>query len=1389
VSNTAIDSNGDLIVGSIQGGKRSFVRLDERIPICAVGDEETIVDNSATNCNPDDLVSGPCVTETSPSVNETTPPGVFITHLITNRSTNPRLYNQNSGGGGGSQNLDNPGRFADGSGFIPTTSVSDDTLRAVPTSHFAESWIMSSEALNARGGELDEFTPGLAPQPFCTGPFVFWMKPGLNGEACGKIDISVEAEAPVVYDETPGGFRILYDESYIEDVAPVISLYSYPFHPWAVEDISPLYIILVSSSPDGNTDLDRKVHICRGVMSILIRNPPQTASSFIRRSTPASSVRKVYTKSFSCLEGEKMVMSTPSSALSDFLASSLLSNGDIKLIGTTDPTPSTVDLVSQAVGGSTGEGFSTSSMKISTYIDDGELSFRHTFPSSVVTRYAIVEFGEGFVVGLEIPTAPGTTSEISYVYEFGDPILVSTTDPPDCKAVALKLTVTIAAILENPINLLQPPPSVSVTIVSERPVCDYVSTDSCPLSPESGSPLSRTLNRLVYPIVGRASNIIWYPETLPDSSGCPTYGSLGLPITKSEFSGRISAPAKLGYSYAGTTNGQTVVKFTINVEDLPNQNTKSAIIGFWDPVVDAGSSGVMTTTRPSGYRVETFEFNAETNEYVYSRCIPVGVENIAPDTIYTSGIVPDALSNEIALKLKTWFLEAEDGVRLWNSPINASSIREWGRGIFRYARMIEMASRGVRGGTSASSTVAAGIVERSADAIWAGARQILGPGLPYQYQTSLPEGNTKIVYPLEGVLVKNIENVNNENITTDFTISTSNWNQLRYDRGHSDVGGGHSGLPPRSIFNRSVWGGFTSNQARELDLWCMVREPSVVDNPPSVAGYSRLAVTRLAAFVPKNSSTSLTPDGSFDLYSKKGGSASSPDTDEHAFSTDEGFSEYVNHHLHYGYLLYAIYISAKYGSRTTINSIKEFISTSRVNSIQTDEPFPILQVILDIASPPGTDSKGVIIPAALSADGVPRAYPPARGFDPFDGHSRGGGRGRVHQTFVSEAMLCYHSVWKLLRGNPVLDGGASEIATSIRASLSEVGVNFSEVFDAAKAACVLETLSSNNVYRISPKEISQSSSSARILSGVENAVRKRNPRLAGMFPLAVYTPFTETVIAPVITSYSPFSMERNGTALDDPYDGTSGGGIAPLYAPYNALVYDWNTVMPWVSPLHFAVITVPLFELSVISISRGKWKFEGGIDGKVITSTTDFDKQFDISSSALAIADVSASATPGENPILGVGSISHPRTTKEVVNFVLGSTNDGGFGREVNTTNHTVKITTPAIVKAWMRQSAMSLVGFIPKHCGETGGLVYEDCLSFLDYNDRGVTGGTLETLAPTSATEIFPTDIDFTNDPNSITDPFVSGSDLSFGNPYLPTSSPYDVDTFYRLVRGVSVI
>lgn len=310
----------------------------------------------------------------------------------------------------------------------------------------------------------------------------------------------------------------------------------------------------------------------------------------------------------------------------------------------------------------------------------------------------------------------------------------------------------------------------------------------------------------------------------------------------------------------------------------------------------------------------------------------------------------------------------------------------------------------------------------------------------------------------------------------------STFNQVRYDRSMcEDIQGA-----------RSVWGGLTSRLGHELWRWAMVVDPNDY-NKPSLSGCDVVVVDDTGTYTgmtgAKTGDVVPTEDQKPGVAGTKRSSVfrcvqlqnipapKSTSEIDMRIHGDGKFSFFGDHHRHYGYLLYATYVALKYagnstyafpnGSRTIAEDIASFFTDEKsvqlftTNSTASDsgryalcnkpEPFPLLQMLLDILCPPSqvdvalarseiTGStppggaaatyisadgftleiadiaRGATAPA--STDGVHRAFPPHRHFDPYVGHSWSGGPeipyGGISQEGSGEITLAYLAAYRLL---------------------------------------------------------------------------------------------------------------------------------------------------------------------------------------------------------------------------------------------------------------------------------------------------------------------------------------------------------------------------------------
>jgi hypothetical protein len=653
----------------------------------------------------------------------------------------------------------------------------------------------------------------------------------------------------------------------------------------------------------------------------------------------------------------------------------------------------------------------------------------------------------------------------------------------------------------------------------------------------------------------------------------------------------------LTHDFEDTTLDGVRVNFRARQNDVfpkggnqTDANSQKALL-FWEPIFNAKQPAMVTITRPSGFRIVKFEIQASattstanTGDYVFTRQVGVP-SNMQETSLYTRqkgatvghkavGDIGDpivSVDEAIAIldTLDREFSQDTSGASVngaapltnatndclmwkgypvWRGQTEESKFRirarplDWGRKIYRYARYIEMASRGAAdsyanfidsAGNDQSTAVATRVVD-AATKIWRGVRQALtngfmpewdilnevlrSPGLvstningverqisgfdiaynghnpasvsrPADSTTAITQmlaglGYTKaeirrariVTYFVDGVAAPLVSNLGTLAQMTDAGVAAAvlaeaantavaatdqlfavdfqrivaqaklsireatfvedaltTFNQLRYDRAMCE--------DPRSA--RSVWGGLTSRFNHELWRWAMVVHPDDPTDPYTDAAAYPGATDAVRVVQLSNV---LQSDDPRDVDLR--------------FHEPSGFSYYNDHHVTYGYMLYASYIALRYAKTATstfpghgshvligedIASMLTSESASKSAARATrpahrgdimvcnePEPFPLAMMLSDfVGAACETDirvdrSENVFgmrrrcrgARAPRSNDGVDRWFPPHRHFDAYLGHSFATGpavpyRGQTHEA-TSEAIVGYLGAYRFL---------------------------------------------------------------------------------------------------------------------------------------------------------------------------------------------------------------------------------------------------------------------------------------------------------------------------------------------------------------------------------------
>jgi hypothetical protein len=518
---------------------------------------------------------------------------------------------------------------------------------------------------------------------------------------------------------------------------------------------------------------------------------------------------------------------------------------------------------------------------------------------------------------------------------------------------------------------------------------------------------------------------------------------------------------------------------------------------MWEPAAFANAVGDFATiTRPDGYVIR------DIRDYTREVSIPSGILNT---NIYSkTGNVTDtdisvALyhlnelntpTSKIAKEL--WFgeyifpLATAGGDSSKDKYIRNSHIR-WGRQAYRYAKFIEIVSKGnvdfinqnTNSLTSLRKTRLTAQVSTVRDAcinLWKGVRQILTTGImPYwlpHTEALLGDANGTVAKTNHTRRVKSFKIVyDGERKTADldanensFLDEIKTWNQLRYDRTMCHE--------PRGV--RPVWGGMTTRLHHEQRKWCVVAD--VADVATALDPVNTFIGS--ASFVNASSMVKHDAAGKYSYIPVRQLSDLEGPVNPYAFtatklgletrfSTDEDFSQYSNHHVVYGYILYVATIALRYGggstfivegvNRTISEDVESLLTETRETVCGDADPYPLMLLLLDFLAPvseadahatskknyndiviqkrlvdaimsgmsPG-DFHNLEIPDVLargvrappSDDQIRRPFPPIRDFDLYQGHSWNVGPtlefdGHMHEA-PTESALAYYAAYQFV---------------------------------------------------------------------------------------------------------------------------------------------------------------------------------------------------------------------------------------------------------------------------------------------------------------------------------------------------------------------------------------
>lgn len=279
--------------------------------------------------------------------------------------------------------------------------------------------------------------------------------------------------------------------------------------------------------------------------------------------------------------------------------------------------------------------------------------------------------------------------------------------------------------------------------------------------------------------------------------------------------------------------------------------------------------------------------------------------------------------------------------------------------------------------------------------------------------------------------------------------------QLRYDRTIAEDDGGISSTPG--------WGGFTSRIDNEMWRWAVILDEDPDWGGPPPVGARNIAIPYSAAVAGTGiyRVVQLCNLRAFNVFNNDFPTNGSATTNAN-FERTEHFGDFHHHTSSYGYLLYAVTIALNYGGDLThvfpmvgSRSLFEDVASALTDRFPFQgytrpflggggpstnlapgviipdsayywatpfekanqaEPFPLLQILLDIIRSPDIDFTGGNLAAA---DGVLRPYPPHRQFDVAAGHSWSGGvvvphPGTLYAEQNGEFVLAYLACYRFL---------------------------------------------------------------------------------------------------------------------------------------------------------------------------------------------------------------------------------------------------------------------------------------------------------------------------------------------------------------------------------------
>jgi hypothetical protein len=919
----------------------------------------------------------------------------------------------------GSLNHTDPGRLAPG--LLPAFS-GDIGKSAFPTHHFAKAWLLQLSAISGPLNATASHPSTLYAGPVVTGPWVFQLSPGLDGAACMMLHATVESEAAVEYVETDAGAYVHYAYEESRNGAVFIANEG---SPWVVEDFGELYITLVSYPTTTVGRSVRRVYICQGMASIGyegdlggISIAGKDSGDPARLVAPAA-VRR-FTRRFNGLSSspDGVTVATPSNAdfalspkigtvltdaaLNEFLRLRMLaSDPHVFIFGYRDETTgdavfadqtsvTTVSTMSSADLVAVSDFNTAATSFFQTFgVDGSAVSLTGNPPSIFASVLEMIGFSTHELTSSIDVTLLVSKFPVGSIAQTGGSVVTEGFDFYNNKIVS---TIRFTAVIGGTDM------SLSVT------TSNIWSKEAPALKP-------------VVPICSRT-----LPTFTPGaSSSAKTEAVISLDPTSYGMPTNISAipsiaAKKLFYNFDGTTNSKPITNFYVpSTQLIAGGATPSTVaapafgaLRFWDPILGADSTppDIITISRPSGFRIlEASSLVGEAGEGItFTRQTAPTLGTNLRDSLYTGLSASDISEIEEELRIVFNDPATDEAKAVWSQPF-VGTMAEWGRRAYRYARMIEMLARGDPASYPSGVSNIPETASLASANLWVGLKRILTFGVDIGYApTSGSISTLKVVYP------------NSSEFTgRTFDEHVRQWSHLKYDRGSAT-----------SIASfHSPWGGFTSHVDGEMYRWGVVVDSTGVPlypggslsnyttEPDTADGKKVLCVAEMHTLVRDPTAAAV---------------------NDIRVPTD-GFGFFANHHHAFGYLIHAAFVALRYGGdrttavqggvlKTVKNDIYDFLAKPLPPAVDlsdasaaTQEPFPLLQMILDVVG--GAAGQSVIAPSSL-VDAVERVFPPFRYFDVYHSFSWSGGMipGESQQTKAhrfGESIVCYHAIWRFLK--------------------------------------------------------------------------------------------------------------------------------------------------------------------------------------------------------------------------------------------------------------------------------------------------------------------------------------------------------------------------------------